>query len=208
MLVAFMRTGATKVTQECYATIIEASLYSPVIWNTLWKHPEITQIHRTLLLTDPHENLRRSIKLKILSICGGHLPSSCPLSTADIVFRYWKTIADILPGTVLQADRSDQLFELAYSVFRVYDEHHRSEENLRSLLQDWGSWLLAYNHTEVPGRYEVDNVVLGFTKLLGCLVPSLKSYKRPLNAGGLISHIFQKFLFIRYVYVHVPKELC
>ena len=192
-------TGATKLTQDCYATILEASFYSSIVWETFWESSEVSQIHRTLLLTDRRETLREHIKLKILSVCGGHLPLSCPLSTADIASRYWIAIASILPGAVQEAEQSVQLFELAQHVFRVYDEYRRSEDNLRSLLRSWSSWLLAYNHTEFPGRYEVDNVVLGFTKLLLCLVPSLKSYKRPLNAGALISSIFQKFLFTRYV---------
>jgi len=183
--------------------IIEASLYSSVIWNKFWEHSDTTQIHQKLLLADPSETLRRSIKLKILSICGGHLPSSCPLDKADIAARYWRTIASILPGTVQKADQSDQLFELAQHVFRVYDEHHRSEDELRSLLRAWSSLLLSYSHAEIPGRYEVDHVVLGFTKLMLCLLPSLKSFKKPLNAGGLMSSIFHEFLFPRYSYMPV-----
>jgi ubiquitin carboxyl-terminal hydrolase 34 len=193
-----MRTDATKVTQECYTTIIEASLYSSVIWNTFWEHSGTTQIHQKLLLTDSSETLRRSIKLKILSICGGHLPSSCPLDKADIAARYWGTIANILPGTVQKADQSDQLFELAQHVFRVYDEYHRSEVELRLLTRAWSSLLLTYSHAEIPGRYEVDHVVLGFTKLMLCALPSLKSFKKPLNAGRLMSSIFYEFLFPRY----------
>ncbi|KAH6625648.1 hypothetical protein C7974DRAFT_396461 [Boeremia exigua] len=203
ILLAATRTKAPpKFIHECYSTILEASLYSHVIWETFWGHPQIPQIHRTLLLSDTRATLRDKIKLKILYICGGHLPSSCPLSTADIVSRYWTTIASILPEAVQEVEQSVQLFDLAQSVFRSYDEHHRSEENLRSLLRSWSSWLLAYDHTEIPGRYEADNVVLGFTKLLLCLVHSLKSYKRPLNAGSLISSIFQKFMFNSVPSVH------
>lgn len=183
-------------------------MYSSVIWKAFWEHPQALRIHRELLLTDPRETLRSAIKLKILSICGGHLPSSCPLSAADISVRYWETIADILPGAVEQIDQSDQLLELAQHVFRVYDEYHRSEDNLRSLLHTWSSSLISYSHTEIPGRYEVDHIILGFTKLLMCLIPSLKSYKHPLNASGLISTLFQKFLFTRYNSKHVSWRHC
>lgn len=179
-------------------------MYSQVIWQTFWTHPQVNHIHRALLLTDTRETLRESIQRKVLSVCGGHLPSSCPLDAADIASRYWAAIASILPETVQEAEKSVQIFELAQHVFRVHDEHHRSEENSRSLLRSWSSCMLAYNHTEVPGRYDADNVVLGFTKLLLCLVPSLKSFKRPLNAGSLITSIFQKYLFTRYV----RTEIC
>lgn len=195
-------TDATKATQDCYATIVEAGLCSTMFWNTFWEHPEIGHIHQRLLLTDPRKSLRRSTKLKILSVCGGHLPSSCTLDIADIASRYWTIVAGILPAAVEEADHPDQLFELAQHIFRTYDEHHRSEDYLRSLLHDWSRWLLAYDHKEVPGCYDVDKVVLGFTQLMLCLVPSLKSYKHPLNMSELISSIFQKYLFPRLVVRH------
>ena len=209
ILVAAVQTSsATKVTQECYATILEASLYSSAVWEAFWAHPQIAHVHRTLLLTDRRESLRENIKLKILSICDGHLPLSCPLSTADIASRYWVAVAPILPEAAQNAEQSVQLFELAEHVFRVHDEHDRSEDNLRSFLRSWSSLLLAHKHTELPGRYEVDNVVLGFTKLLLCLVPSLKSYKRPLNAGSLISSIYQGFLFPKRYVIRFRDCVC
>ena len=185
------------MTQECYATILEASLYSSEVWKAFWNHDQVAHVHRTLLLIDERESLREHVKLRILSLCNGQLPSSCPLNPADIALHYWMAIASILPEAAHKPEQSVQLFQLAEYVFRAYDEHHHSEDTLDSLLRSWSSSLLAHNHTELPGRYEVDNIVLGFTKLLLCLVPSLKSCKRPLNAGALISSIFQKFLFTR-----------
>lgn len=208
ILIASLQTkGATTVTQECYAIILEGSLYSSAVWDEFWKHPQIAQIHRTLLLTDERETLREQVKQKIISVCGGDLPSSCPLDIADIALRYWTAIADILPEVIQEPEHSVQLFQLAEHVFRVYDTHNRSEGTLRSLLRSWSSFLLAYDHTEIPGRYEVDNVVLGFTQLLLCLIPSLKSYKRPLNAGALVWSIFRKFLFTNK-YVLFPHFTC
>jgi ubiquitin carboxyl-terminal hydrolase 34 len=192
-----LQTNVTTVTQECYATIIEASTYSYAVWEAFWKHPQVLDIHRVLLLTNERQSLREQIKLKILSVCGRHLPSSCPLSTADIASHFWAVVVSILPEAVHEAKQSVQLFELAEHVFRTHDEYERREDTLRSLLRSWSTLLLAHNHTEIPGRYEVDNVVMGFTKLLLGCIPSLKSFKHPLNAGALISSIFQKFIFTR-----------
>ncbi|KZM26818.1 Ubiquitinyl hydrolase 1 [Ascochyta rabiei] len=197
LVTSLQTTSTTTVTQECYDTITEASLCSSAVWQTFWTHPQVAHVHRVLLLLDERESLREHIKLKILSICGGDLPSSCPLDRADIASHYWVAIANILPEVANKSEQSVQLFQLAEHVFRAHDEHNRSEETLRSLLHSWSSSLLAHEHSEIPGRYKVDNVVLGFTKLLLCLIPSLKSYKRPLNAGALISSIFEKFLFTR-----------
>jgi ubiquitin carboxyl-terminal hydrolase 34 len=200
LVTATQANDAAKVTQECYATILEASLCCELVWKTFWEHPEVAQIHRRLLLTDQRENLREYVEQKILSVCGGHLPLSCSLDTAEIASRYWSAVANILPSASQAPEQSAQLFELAQHAFRVYDEYHRSEDNLRALLYSWSSLLLAHNHSEVPGQYEADNVVMGFTKLLSCLVPSLKSYKHSLNAGALISSVFRRFLFTRYVF--------
>lgn len=206
LIISIQANDASKVAQECYATILEASLCCPTVWKTFWEHAEVFQVHQRLLLTDQRENLRKDITLRIISVCSRHLPSSCLLDTADISSRYWTTIASVLPGASRVPEQSKQLFELAQCVFRVFDEHYRSEDELRTLLQSWSSLLLAHNHSEVPGRYEADNVVMGFTKLLLCLIPSLKSYKQPFNAGGLISSIFQRYLFHRYV--QATSNLC
>lgn len=207
LTVALQTPGATIVAQECYVTILEASLHSSAFWEAFWKQSQVANIHRTLLLIDGRESLRDNIKSKIKFVCNGHLPSSCPIEAADIAARYWSAIADILPEAAQRPEQSVQLFQLAEHVFRAYDEHHRSENTLRSLLRSWSSSLLAHHHIEIPGRYEVDNVVLGFTRLLLCLVPSLKSYKRPLNAGALVVSIFRELLFTgRYVF-HIKHEL-
>jgi ubiquitin carboxyl-terminal hydrolase 34 len=195
LLVTLQTTDSATITQECYATILEVSLYSFEFWQAFWKHPQVLDIHRTLLLNNEQPTLRDAIKLKILSVCGGHLPSSCSLSTADIASQFWTIIDNILPETLHKAEQSAQLFDLAEHVFRTQDLHDRREESSRSLLHNWSSLLLAYNHTETPGRYKHDNVVLGFTKLMLCCVSSLKSFKLPLDASALISSIFQKFIF-------------
>jgi len=64
------------------------------------------------------------------------------------------------------------------------------------LLMSWSNLLLSYTHEEFVGRDETDFVVLGFTKLLLCCILSLKSFKKPLNAGPLMEQVFHKFLFV------------
>jgi ubiquitin carboxyl-terminal hydrolase 34 len=82
-------------------------------------------------------------------------------------------------------------------VFRTYDEYERNEEALRSFLTQWSNLLLNHDHREFIGREEVDYVVLGLTKLLlGCIL-SLKSFKKPVNAGALMADIFKKYIFVK-----------
>jgi ubiquitin carboxyl-terminal hydrolase 34 len=195
--IALKPDGDAAVVQTCYATIVEASLHSRAVWEAFTNHSEVIRLHETLLLVDARASMREHIKLKVISICGGHLPSTCPLKKSEIVAQYWNTISEILPQAVRYAKQSVQLFDVAEHVFRTNDEYHRNEESLRSYLNRWSTLLLSYRHVETPGGSEVDQVVFGFTKLLRCCVLSLKSFKRPLNATSLMTSISEKLVFVR-----------
>jgi ubiquitin carboxyl-terminal hydrolase 34 len=201
MSIALEANNGAAVVQICYDAIVEASLHSRVVWEAFTNHPDVVRMHETLLLTDARAPVREHIKLKIISICGGHLPSTCPLSTFEIVAQYWGIVSRILPTVIQHPEQSVQLFDLAEYVFRTDDEHRRNEESLRSYLTCWSTLLLGYRHREIVGGSEADQVVYGFTKLLRCCITSLKSFKKPLNACSLMTSIFDKFVFVRrYVY--------
>lgn len=198
--VALEAQDGTAIVQDSYAAILEASLHSQAVWEAFINNPETPRIHRVLLLVDPRQSVRDYVERKIASICGGDLPSTCPVDRAEIATRFWSIIANILPDAVHYSKQSVQLFNIAEHVFRTNDAHERHEESLRSLLAQWSDLLLSYSHKEFAGREEVDPVVLGFTKLLLCCVFTLKSFKRPLNAGTLMTKMFRKYLFVkRYV---------
>ncbi|KAH9866726.1 hypothetical protein J1614_008419 [Plenodomus biglobosus] len=181
--------------QDTYAAILEASLHSRAVWDAFMDHPDTPRIHRSLLLGDSRLLVREHVARKITSVCGGDLPSTCPVTKAEIASRFWAVICDVIPETIQQPERSQQLFEVAEHVFRANDEYERKEDALRSLLSRWSSLLLSHNHEAFAGRDEPDFVVFGFTKLLlGCIL-SIKSFKKPLNLGSLIEQIYRKFLF-------------
>ncbi|KAF2729962.1 ubiquitin C-terminal hydrolase-like protein [Polyplosphaeria fusca] len=184
------------VASNSFATILEASLHSKAIWEAFMSRPDIPALHRTLLLADPRQTVREDVAKSIASVCGGDLPSTSPLSRIETSDRFWRIISSILPESVQHPTQSEQLFDIAEQVFRSNDENTRDEESLRSFLMSWSNLLLSYEHKEFVGRDDIDYVVLGFTKLLLCCVPSLKSFKKPLNAGSLMEHIFRKFLFV------------
>ncbi|KAF2270231.1 hypothetical protein CC78DRAFT_574360 [Lojkania enalia] len=184
------------IAYHSYATILEASLHSKKVWEAFMGRSDVSILHQTLLLEDPRNALREHIAQSIASVCGGDLPSTSPLTGAETATCFWGIISTILPEAIRYPNQSEQLFAIAEQVFRSHDEHSRNEEALRSSLMSWSSLLLHYDHEESVGREEVDFVVLGFTKLLLCCIPSLKSFKKPLNASDLMVDIFRKFLFI------------
>jgi ubiquitin carboxyl-terminal hydrolase 34 len=194
--------------QDAYAAILEASLHSRAVWIAFTRHPESHQMHQSLLLAQPIQPIREHVGRKIASICGGHLPSTCPISKAETAAHFWSIISAILPASVQYSGQSQQLFEIAEHVFRTNDEYDRNEQHLRSLLSQWSTILLDYEHKECPGREETDYVVLGLTKLLLCCTLSIKSFKKPVNAGSLMTEVFKKYLFvIRYVIFLVNRAL-
>ncbi|KAF2852699.1 ubiquitin C-terminal hydrolase-like protein [Plenodomus tracheiphilus IPT5] len=181
--------------QNSYAAILEASLHSCTVWAEFMKNPMTPRIHRALLLGDSRQHVREHVARKITSVCGGDLPMTCPITKAEIASCFWRIIYDILPDTVLQPERSQQLFEVAEHVFRTNDEYERKEGALRSFLTSWGELLLGHDHQAFAGRDTIDFVVFGFTKLMLACVLSIKSFKKPLKIGTLMEQIFRKFLF-------------
>lgn len=179
---------------DCYATILEAYLHSKKVWEAFISRPDFKSLHKTVLLVDGRTNLREMIALSIASICGD-LPTSSPLTPAELTAVYWDTLASIVPHTIEYSSQSAEFFNIAGQVFRRNDEYSREEPTLRGFLTSWSSLLLKYQHTEFVGRDEVDIFVMGLTKLLLCCIQSLKSLKKPLHPGPLMHNIFRKFLF-------------
>lgn len=186
--------------QDVFAVIVEASLHSRAVWEAFVNNTEFTRLHHALLLTDMRQNIRESIARKIASVCGGELPSSCPLESSDITCQFWSVISSILPDAIRYPHHSKELFEIAEQVFQANDEHHREEEMLHSHLTQWSTLLLVHKHQEFVGRDQIDHVVLGFTKLLlRCIlsIKSKKSSRKSLDAGHLMEQIFRKYLFVQ-----------
>jgi ubiquitin carboxyl-terminal hydrolase 34 len=179
-----------------YAAILEASLHSRRVWEAFITRPDIRGLHKTLL-TNQFKHLRQNIATSIASVCGGDLPSTSPLDKAETAAYFWGLISDVLPDAVGHAAQSEQLFEIAEQVFRSHDEcNSRDEESLRACLASWSDILLHYDHQEFVGRDDVDYVTSGFTKLLLCSIPSIKSFKKPLGVGNLMEQIYRRFLFV------------
>ena len=196
LFVALDTAEFTTVATDTYGTFLEASLHSRAMWEAFINHAGAQRAHRMLLLAQPNNAIRQGVAQKISSICGGDLPSTCPVTKAEIAARFWALLSAILPDTVRVPGQSRQFFETADLVFRTNDEYDRNEDSLRSSLSHWSTLLLEHDHKVFPGREETDHVVLGLTKLLlGCIV-SLKSFKKPVNAGSLMTQVFRKHLFV------------
>jgi ubiquitin carboxyl-terminal hydrolase 34 len=194
--VALDTPGSDTIVTEAYATILEAALHSRAVWESFTCHADLRRMHQVLLLAQPRQTVRENIARKIASICGGDLPSTCPITRPETASQFWIILSAILPEAAHHAGQSKQFFNVAELVFRANDEYDRNEDSLRSMLQQWSTLLLSHEHEEFPGRDQVDNFVSGLTKLILCCILSLKSFKKPVNAGPLMEQIFRKYLFV------------
>jgi ubiquitin carboxyl-terminal hydrolase 34 len=193
------------VIQDCYGTILEASLHSRVVWEAFVEHPQVLRLHQVLLLSDTRQSVREHVSQKIASVCGGDLPATCPLTKGEIASRFWAVISTILPDSVRLPAQSQQLFDIAEHVFRANDEYTRNESSLRLCLTTWSDILLNHEHQEFVGRDDVDRVVFGLTKLILCCILSLKSLKKPLSAGDTMEKIFKKYIFTKRYVAYILK---
>jgi ubiquitin carboxyl-terminal hydrolase 34 len=196
VLIALETPGFATIAKDAYATILEASLHSRAVWEAFTCHVAVNHVHQMLLLAHDSPGIRGHVARKITSICGGDLPSTCPVTKPEIAARLWNIVSAVLPHTVQYPGQSEQLFAIAEHVFRTNDEYDRNEEHLRSFMVQWGSLLLLHDYREFPGREQTDHVVLGLTKLLLCCILSIKSFKKPVNAGSLMAQVFKKYIFV------------
>jgi ubiquitin carboxyl-terminal hydrolase 34 len=198
--VALQASNSAAIAQDAYAAILEASLHSRAIWDSFTRHPDLLRTHQDLLLAHPNQSIRDHVARKIASICGGDLPSTCPVTKGETASHFWSVISAVVPLAGQYAGQSQQLFEIAEHVFRANDEYDRNEDYLRSLLARLSALLLNHEHQEYPGREQTEYVVLGLTKLLLYCILSIKSFKKPVNAGSLMRQVFKKYIFVeRYV---------
>ncbi|KAF2763557.1 hypothetical protein EJ05DRAFT_432901 [Pseudovirgaria hyperparasitica] len=181
----------------CLSTILEACLHSIKVWNTFTDAANISALLRQLLLEDTRIAVRMECGRAIESVCTESSVAQS-ISTSEIIKVIWQTLSGIVSDSEVYPKQSGQLFMIADIVFRKYDEQTRDEAELKSLFEKWSLRLLNYEHKEIVGRFEVDHIVAGYTKLLSACALSLKSYKKPLEAHDLIDQLFSKFLFIRH----------
>ncbi|KAF2836853.1 hypothetical protein M501DRAFT_996535 [Patellaria atrata CBS 101060] len=183
-----------KLATACYAILIEASLHSNKIWETFKNTPGLTTLHNRLLLADPRVELRESIARCIGANLGALSTSTSP-SVKEFSSFYWHLLLDLVPSVMEFPTQSNQFFIISAQLFDPVDDVGHEESTLKSYLFLWSQLLLQYEHYEVVGKEEADEVVMGLTKLIYRCIQYLKSFKKPLHQESLAKNLFIKFLF-------------
>ena len=61
---------AADLTCRCFATILEASLHSSIVWTSFKNRPDISDLMRNLLLDDPRPSVRKGVADAVAGVCG------------------------------------------------------------------------------------------------------------------------------------------
>lgn len=66
---------AADLTCRCFATILEASLHSNIVWTSFKNRPDVSGLMRSLLLDNPRPGVRKGVADAVTGVCGP-LPKS------------------------------------------------------------------------------------------------------------------------------------
>jgi len=177
-----------------YGTIIEASLHSRKVWEAFSGKSTTEEIHRWILIENSDLEIRTQARNSIEGVCK-NFATPIAVEPQEFVQFYWKVISNLIPCSIEQSKQSSQLLAAAASIFPCCEDVARDEATLRSYMIEWGALLLKHVHLQVVGRDEVDDFLLGLSRLLSLCVYFLRSYKKPINAGSLMDDVFTRFLF-------------
>lgn len=61
--------NSSNLARQCFATILEASLHSDLIWHAFTERPDVPEILSSLLIKDGRRDLRKGVVDTILGVC-------------------------------------------------------------------------------------------------------------------------------------------
>jgi ubiquitin carboxyl-terminal hydrolase 34 len=187
------RSSDWQLSSRLYTTLLEASFHSRGVWEAFSERDDIQPLHERMFLLDDRRELRFQIAKYIELVFTAIEPSQF-LSREELASFLWRMVAVIIPKTIQHASQASPFYDIANLVLRQADQINTDESALRSYLMQWSSLLLSHRHDEFVGRHEVDEIVLGLTRILKTCIAFLKAFKKPLNTGTLMDRIYTKFL--------------
>ena len=189
--------------QVSFATLIEACLHSPPLWEYFQQSPYSRSVLKNLWLQCDDLGVRSDATQVVKAICTA-LPEPRRIKVTDFVAYFWTEIVNMLPETSEPSNHPEHFFPMAIELFRSIDNTSAQSLPLSSYLETWAACLLRYEHSEFVGRFPLDCVVEGFSVLLDWCVQLLKARKQPLESPPtLMSELFSTHLFPPY---HVQED--
>ncbi|KAF2481740.1 hypothetical protein BDY17DRAFT_299566 [Neohortaea acidophila] len=180
-----LSTWAT-LAHHLYKALLETCRAGEIRWDSVVKHAESADLHRTMLLSH-NQSLSKGMAACIGGVCGDSSISD------EVSQAYWDTLIPTIPHAMAAGPLSEQYFTLLAEVFL---QLKLEEPQLLILINTTlKPQLWKYRPQESPGFPVVDKALFGLLSLLRFSVLSYKSCGNLLKLEGLAWQLAHTFLF-------------
>lgn len=180
----------TDLVLAVYRTTLQACRIDARVWNSFTENARSASLHAQMLLDDEDSSLSPFLAECMKNFC---IDQSTPV---DSVERYWCMTMMALEQALERPFASTAFFQLATELLNRNAALQADETKVRSLVEELLRKLREYTHLESPDFPIADNAMVGLLQLLSAAISVLKSFKKPLEIGGLSVELFERLLFV------------
>ncbi|PYH45847.1 putative ubiquitin C-terminal hydrolase [Aspergillus saccharolyticus JOP 1030-1] len=203
-----------KLICHSFAVLTEGSVRDLNFWNAVKRFADFDALLVSLLLDESRQPIRKGIAENISVVCSPsslRKKQSTPACTdtqdlldasdfenpirMDILATIWDALVKTFPKTLDHAPHSHEFFEVAYLVFRSVAEKSPQDLVFSQYLKQWSQIMLRHNTEEFVGRELVDNLILGFCRLLKTCLDLANNTATTIDTFDLAEELFDKYLF-------------
>ncbi|RAK81654.1 putative ubiquitin C-terminal hydrolase [Aspergillus fijiensis CBS 313.89] len=207
-------TSVFKLICHSFAIITEGSVRDLNFWGAVKQCTEFDTLLISLLLDETRQPIRKGIAENIAVVCS---PSSLLKKQAkparaeneesnlasdfgnpirvDILATVWDAFTKAFPRTLDHAPHSHEFFEVAFLVFRSVAEKSPQDLVFSQYLKEWSQIMLRHKTEEFVGRELVDDLILGFCRLLKTCLDLANNTETAIDTFDLAEQLFDKYLF-------------
>ena len=178
----------TALISASFAVLLEASVHSSSVWQFFRNHPPSSTMLRGIWLECSNLDVRKATigSVKAIFVASSTFKA---FDFRDFTAFFWDAILGMIPDTPHYHQTSEQLFEIAFEVFRRIEEYEQDNLPLVLYLQTWSDILLNFHHEETVGSLSTDWVVQGLTELIRWCIQLMKAKKKPLDIRCVIRYL-------------------
>lgn len=174
-----------QLTRLAYSVILQLAR-TDGLWPEIENSEDFINAHRQTLLSKD-----ASVSHSLAILMGDFLKEKRELATKT----YMNTLVALLPDA-MGADCSTTGFFSLFGEVIWADRHTSSDDHsIRSLVDKLATHVFQYQHIETPDLAVADRTLFNLLSLLNIAIDVLKSFKKPLQLGGLAKGIYDGLLF-------------
>ncbi|RAL15100.1 putative ubiquitin C-terminal hydrolase [Aspergillus homomorphus CBS 101889] len=203
-----------KLICHSFAILTEGSVRDFNFWSAVKQCTQFDTLLVSLLLDEYRQPIRKGIAENIAVVCSPSMllkkqakPARTELAESsdtsdfenpvrlDILATIWDAFTKIFPRTLDHASRSHEFFEVAYLIFRSVAEKSPQDLVFSQYLKQWSQIMLLHKTEEFVGRELIDDLILGFCRLLKACLDLANNTETAIDTFNLAEELFDKYLF-------------